>query len=216
MTGSLKPTIGPFCMPENRSNRQMDVQQQGASAVSDTAQQQSASATQQNGDAQAAKPGDDTQHRINEAAEAARKEERAKIKREQDAAEAKRKQDELAAKGEFETVANQLRNEVASVSSERDSAMQQRDAYAAALAAVVKARIESVPGDKRAAVRKLVPDTLPLDQQLTQVEAAIELVGTTAPAPRGTGSNPPRAGSSDERAQRIEENKRQIRSAYSL
>jgi hypothetical protein len=102
------------------------------------------------------------------------------------------------------------------VSSERDSAVQQRDAYAAALAAVVKARIESVPGDKRAAVRKLVPDTLPLDQQLTQVEAAIELVGTTAPAPRGTGSNPPRAGSSDERAQRIEENKRQIRSAYSL
>jgi hypothetical protein len=139
-----------------------------------------------------------------------------KSSREQDAAEAKRSRTSWPLKREQQSVANQLRNEVASVSSERDSAVQQRDAYAAALAAVVKARIESVPGDKRAAVRKLVPDTLPLDQQLTQVEAAIELVGTTAPAPRGTGSNPPRAGSSDERAQRIEENKRQIRSAYSL
>jgi outer membrane translocation and assembly module TamA len=134
------------------------------------------------------------------AAEAAEKERKAKDAREQQ---------ERIAKGEFEAA-------LSSVNSERDSAVQQRDAYAAALAAVVKARIESVPGDKRAAVRKLVPDTLPLDQQLTQVEAAIELVGTTAPAPRGTGSNPPRAGSSDERAQRIEENKRQIRSAYSL
>jgi hypothetical protein len=213
MTGSLKPTIGPFCMPENRST--MNENSIAPEIASGSVPPAGAPAQQHPAPTPAGNNGGATftQEQLEAARNAAAAETRRAIEAETAEkarkAEDKRKQDELTAKGQFEQV-------IASVSSERDSAVQQRDAYAAALAAVVKARIESVPGDKRAAVRKLVPDTLPLDQQLTQVEAAIELVGTTAPAPRGTGSNPPRAGSSDERADRIQQDVQRARPAYSM
>lgn len=127
--------------------------------------------------------------------------------------ELRRLQEEKAQRDEAELTEAQKREkrikDLEDQTSQLTSISEQRDAYAAALQAVIKARIEAVPGDKRAAVRKLAPDTLPLDQQLAQVEAAIELVGSTQPAPRGAGGNPPRAGSSDERAARIEETKRE-------
>lgn len=116
-------------------------------------------------------------------------------------AEDARKQAEQVAKGKFDDV-------LASVTTERDTVTAQRDALATALEGVIKARLETVPADKRADVRKLIPASATLPEQLVAVEAAISLLGAQAPAPRGAGGNPPRAGSADERANQVDEIRR--------
>lgn len=96
-------------------------------------------------------------------------------------ADDKRKLDEATARGEFETVRNQL-------TAERDNAVAEVAALRATLEQVIKEELEAIPGELRPDVRKMVPASLSLPDQLTALRAASKLLGKQQQsAPPGNG-----------------------------